>query len=129
MTIWRHSATASLDNDTCETHAPISRFLSDDCRGRETGRRKSKLDVLKERVAELLAEFDRLGVSVPLVETDTSKAYRTRGAGNAQNKKTERRRGELQLLTGRVTQLEECLRAQGYELPSHGHEQTGDGSE
>ncbi len=73
-------------------------------------KRQSKLDGLKVRVAELLAELDRHAIAVPLVEEPTKKAFRTRGAGNAQNKKTERRRGELQLLTRRVAQLEEALR-------------------
>ncbi len=81
-------------------------------------KRQSKLDGLKVRVAELLAELDRHAIAVPLVEEPTKKAFRTRGAGNAQNKKTERRRGELQLLTRRVAQLEEALREKGVLAPA-----------
>jgi hypothetical protein len=120
-TVYHHSATTALNQQTARI--PISGI---------TGRtkRQSKLDVLKERCRVLLSELEQRGIFVPPISTEPSKAFRTRGAGNAQNKKTERRRGELQLLTRRVAQLEECLRDHGVDLPSHdGDEQVGNGSD
>ncbi len=53
---------------------------------------------------------------VPLIDSATNKAFRTRGAGNAQNKKEERRRSELELVTQRVAQVETALRERGVSL-------------
>ncbi len=83
----------------------------------ESGHRS--LTQKKTRLTELLELCDRNGVPVPLIiDSATSKAFRTRGAGNAQNKKEERRRSELDLVSQRVVQVEAALRERGVPLSS-----------
>ncbi len=90
----------------CDSLLFTSRILS-------RRRRPNELQILKERVSELLNVFEEKGVAVPLVEEETRKAFRTRGAGNAQDKKKERKKNERQLLQKRVDQLESTLKEKG----------------
>jgi hypothetical protein len=52
----------------------------------------NELQSLKIRLTELLELLDRNDIAVPIVEEHSKKAFRTRGAGNAQDKKKERKK-------------------------------------
>lgn len=69
-------------------------------------------DRLKQELTVLLQEYERLGLPIPPPEFETQKTQRTRGAGNAQNKKQERRKAELSFLRTRVAQLRAALNDQ-----------------
>lgn len=75
---------------------------------------RRRLDLLKQRVTALLRLLDDNGRPIPVIESvGPAKAFRSRGAGSAQDKKRERRGDEQRLLQQRVRQLEAEARLHG----------------
>jgi hypothetical protein len=79
-------------------------------------RKKGRLQRDKERLAELLHIFQREGIAIPLVSEPSRKAYRSRGAGAAQDKKRERKATEAEIVGRRIVELETALKERGVEI-------------
>lgn len=79
-------------------------------------KKPNELQSLKSELSYLLTVFEGEGIFIPPVQEQTRKAFRTRGAGNAQNKKQERKKDELTLVKERVTELKAILQEKGVEF-------------
>ncbi len=98
--------------------------------GARRTRKLSRLDAQKVLLAELLREYERRGLPIPPPDMGTAKAFRTRGAGAAGDKKRERRGNEAKFVAERVRQLQAGLGGPGVEdHQSHSDEQQDSTSE